>query len=68
MIYAVLSNFDFVTKLTVKNLNKDFLNAVRGTFFLSPFLREVGGTPKRSGLDNKDDRSMMYRSMQCRKL
>ena len=30
MIYAVLSNFDFVTKLKVKNLNKDFINAVRG--------------------------------------
>ena len=33
-------------------------------FFLSPFLRGVGGTPKRSGLGIKDDRSMMYRSMQ----
>ena len=30
MIYAVLSNFDFVAKFTVKNLNKDFTNAVRG--------------------------------------
>ena len=30
MIYAVLSNFDFVAKVTVKNLNKDFTNAVRG--------------------------------------
>ena len=30
MIYAVLSNFDFVAKFTVKNLNKDFINAVRG--------------------------------------
>ena len=28
--YAVLSNFDFVAKFTVKNLNKDFINAVRG--------------------------------------
>ena len=30
MIYAVLSNFDFVAKFTVKNLNKDFINAGRG--------------------------------------
>ena len=30
MIYAVLSNFDFVAKFTVKNLNKDFINAVQG--------------------------------------
>ena len=30
MIYAVLSNFDFVAKSTVKNLNKDFIKAVRG--------------------------------------
>ena len=30
MIYAVLSNFDFVAKFKVKNLNKDFINAVRG--------------------------------------
>ena len=30
MIYAVLLNFDFVAKFTVKNLNKDFTNAVRG--------------------------------------
>ena len=30
MIYAVLSNFDFVAKFTVKNLNKNFINAVRG--------------------------------------
>ena len=30
MIYAVLSNFDFVSKFTVKNLNKDFIAAVRG--------------------------------------
>ena len=30
IIYAVLSNFDFVAKFTVKNLNKDFINAVRG--------------------------------------
>ena len=30
MIYAVLSNFDFVAKFTVKNLNKDFINTVRG--------------------------------------
>ena len=30
MIYAVLSNFDFVAKFTVKNLNKDFIKAVRG--------------------------------------
>ena len=30
MIYAVLSNFDFVAKFTVKNLNKDFTNAGRG--------------------------------------
>ena len=30
MIYAVLSNFDFVAKFMVKNLNKDFINAVRG--------------------------------------
>ena len=30
MIYAVLSNFDFVAKFTVKNLNKDFTNAERG--------------------------------------
>ena len=30
MIYTVLSNFDFVTKFAVKNLNKDFINAVRG--------------------------------------
>ena len=30
MIYAVLSNSDFVVKFTVKNLNKDFINAVRG--------------------------------------
>ena len=30
MIYAVLSDFDLVAKLTVKNLNKDFIKAVRG--------------------------------------
>ena len=30
MIYAVLSNVDFVAKFTVKNLNKDFIKAVRG--------------------------------------
>ena len=30
MIYAVLSNFDFVAKFTVKNLNKDFIKAVWG--------------------------------------
>ena len=30
MIYAVLSHFDFVAKFTVKNMNKDFLKAVRG--------------------------------------
>ena len=30
MIYTVLSNFDFVAKFTVKNLNKDFIKAVRG--------------------------------------
>ena len=30
MIYAVLSNFDIVAKFTVKNLNKDFINAVGG--------------------------------------
>ena len=30
MIYTVLSNFDLVAKFTVKNLNKDFINAVRG--------------------------------------
>ena len=30
MIYAVLSNFDFVAKFTVKNLNKDFIIAVQG--------------------------------------
>ena len=30
MIYAVLSNFDFVAKFTLKDLNKDFINAVRG--------------------------------------
>ena len=30
MIYAVLLNFDFVAKFTVKNLNKDFIKAVRG--------------------------------------
>ena len=30
MIYAVLSNFDFVAKFTGQNLNKDCINAVRG--------------------------------------
>ena len=30
MIYTVLSNFDFVAKFTVKNLNRDFIKAVRG--------------------------------------
>ena len=30
IIYAVLSNFDYVAKFTVKNLNKDFINAGRG--------------------------------------
>ena len=30
MIYAVLLNFDSVAKFTVKNLNKDFIKAVRG--------------------------------------
>ena len=30
MIYAVLSHFDFVAKFTVKNLNKDFTNTIRG--------------------------------------
>ena len=30
MIYNVLSHCDFVTKLTVKNLNKDFINTGRG--------------------------------------
>ena len=28
MIYALLSNLDFVAKFTVKNLNKDFIKAV----------------------------------------
>ena len=27
MIYAVLSNFDFVAKFTVTNMNKDFINS-----------------------------------------
>ena len=30
MIYAVLSNFDFVAKFTVKNGNEDFINRGRG--------------------------------------
>ena len=30
IIYAVLSHLDFVAKFTVKNLNKDFIKAVRG--------------------------------------
>ena len=30
IIYAVLSHLDFVAKFTVKNLNKDFTNSVRG--------------------------------------
>ena len=30
MIYAVLSHFHFVAKFTVKNLNKDFTNTIRG--------------------------------------
>ena len=30
MIHAVLSNFDFVAKFTLTNVNKDFINAVRG--------------------------------------
>ena len=29
MIYTVLSNFDFVAKFTVTNLNRDFIKAVR---------------------------------------
>ena len=32
IIYAVLSHFDFVTKFTVKNLNKDFTNTGRHHF------------------------------------
>ena len=39
MIYAVLSNFDFVAKFTVKNLNKDFINAVQGGE--SPFYESI---------------------------
>ena len=30
IIYAVLSHLDFVAKFTVKNLNKDFTNTIRG--------------------------------------
>ena len=30
IIFAVLSQFDFVAKFTVKNLNKDFTNKGRG--------------------------------------
>ena len=30
IIYAVLSHFDFVAKITIKNLNKDFTNTGRG--------------------------------------
>ena len=30
IINAVLSHFDFVAKFTVKNLNKDFTNTIRG--------------------------------------
>ena len=30
MIYAVFSNFDLVAKFTERNLNKDFIKAVRG--------------------------------------
>ena len=30
IIYAILSQFDFVAKFTVKNLNKDFTNTGRG--------------------------------------
>ena len=30
MIYVVLLSFDFVAKFTVRNLNKDFINAGRG--------------------------------------
>ena len=30
IIFAVLSQFDFVAKFTVKNLNKDFTNTGRG--------------------------------------
>ena len=44
MIYAVLSNFDFVAKFTVKNLNKDFINAVRGgvTVLWKYFIKKNG--------------------------
>ena len=39
MIYAVLLNFDSVAKFTVKNLNKDFIKAVRGGG--SPFYESI---------------------------
>ena len=42
MIYAVLSNFDFVAKFTVKNLNKDFINAGRrGHRFMKVFHKKT---------------------------
>ena len=40
MIYAVLSNLDFVAKFTVTNLNKDFINAVWGEGG-SPFYESI---------------------------
>ena len=45
MIYVVLSNFDCVAKFMVKNLNEDFINAVRGggggPHFLKVFLKKT---------------------------
>ena len=41
IIYAVLSDFDFVAKFTVKNLNKDFIKAVRGVGGWSPFYESI---------------------------
>ena len=40
MIDAVLLNFDFVAKFTVKILNKDFINALRGGG-RSPFYESI---------------------------
>ena len=41
MICAVLSNFDFVAKFTVRNLNKDFIKAVRGGHRLMKVFHEI---------------------------
>ena len=53
IIFAVLSQFDFVAKFTVKNLNKDFTNTDTGgggvtilwKFFIKPYYFLKDGFP-----------------------